>query len=58
MTEEYVDVTFRIREDVHLALAKIAELAGCSTEVVIRVALAREALPVAKSTAKQKARAK
>ncbi len=53
MTRKTFPLTLRLPEDTHSTLQAIADRAGCSIDVVVRVCLAREviAMGVAQSAA-------
>ena len=46
MTRQTVQLTLRLPADTHATLQAIADLAGCSMDVVVRVCLAREVVAV------------
>lgn len=46
MTRQTVPLTVRLPSDTHATLQAIADQAGCSMDVVVRVCLAREVVAV------------
>ena len=55
MTRNTVPLTVRLPSDTHATLQAIADRAGCSMDVVVRVCLAREVVAVAVSPARRAA---